>query len=82
MSARRPMVATPELIVTICAAVAAGNRLTDIARTKGMPSWKTMVTWLRTHPEFKEMYTVAKARRTALFLSMMADEIPPGRERR
>jgi hypothetical protein len=72
---------TAALYERICVLVAGGNRLVDVARAPWAPSWKTMVGWLRTHPEFKEMYMVAKARRTALFLEMMAEATPPGWER-
>lgn len=44
----------------ICARLAEGESLTAITRDPGMPSYGTVFGWLKRHPEFEEMYVVAR----------------------
>lgn len=51
---------TEEIGIEICALLAAGMPVTKIVQLKHMPSQQTVYTWLRKHPEFLEMYEIAR----------------------
>lgn len=51
---------TEEIGIEICALLAAGMPVTKIVLLKHMPSQQTVYTWLRKHPEFLEMYEIAR----------------------
>ena len=44
----------------ICARLAEGESLTAITRDPAMPRYGTVFGWLKRHPEFEEMYVVAR----------------------
>jgi len=51
---------TEEIGIEICALLAAGMPVTKIVQLNHMPSQQTVYTWLRKHPEFLEMYEIAR----------------------
>ncbi len=61
MPAGRPTDYTPELAAEICGRVGAGESVKSICAEEGMPVQSAIYRWLTLHPEFKEMYTLAKA---------------------
>jgi hypothetical protein len=56
----RPSKYTEELGIEICALLASGMPVTKIVLLDHMPSQQTVYTWLRKHPEFLEMYEIAR----------------------
>jgi hypothetical protein len=56
----RPSKYTEEIGISICALLAAGTPVTKIVLLNDMPSQQTVYTWLRKHPEFLEMYEIAR----------------------
>lgn len=49
-----------DLAARICERIAAGEPLTKITASHGMPSYSGVCKWLLEHPEFVEMYARAK----------------------
>ena len=56
----RPSKYTEDIGINICALLAAGTPITKIVLLENMPSQQTVYTWLRKHPEFLEMYEIAR----------------------
>jgi len=56
----RPSKYTEDIGINICALLAAGTPVTKIVLLDNMPSQQTVYTWLRKHPEFLEMYEIAR----------------------
>lgn len=56
----RPSKYTEEIGISICALLAAGTPVTKIVLLDDMPSQQTVYTWLRKHPEFLELYEIAR----------------------
>lgn len=62
MPAGRPSLYTPELAERICEMMAAGKSLPDICENDGMPHPASIYRWLRSEPEFCELYAQARER--------------------
>jgi len=56
----RPSDYSIETAQTICAEIAGGRSAREICRDPGMPSLRTIFTWLARHDEFRAMYTAAR----------------------
>lgn len=50
---------TQEKADDICRRLAAGEMMTVIVKTEGMPAMRTVSDWRKAHPEFKEAYDEA-----------------------
>ena len=55
-----------EIAAALCARIARGETLAEIVRAPGMPSRRTVSSWLTGRPEFAAQYRRAKEARTAL----------------
>ena len=65
---------TPEVAEKFCAAIAEGNRsIRAICKLKGMPSKATVFRWMRAHPEFLEMYELAKDEQAETFIDEVVE---------
>ncbi len=62
---------TPELAAYICERVAAGRSLVSITREPGVPSYPTIMEWLKVHSDFAAMYRQAREDQA----DTLADEI-------
>ena len=62
---------TPELAAYICEQVAAGRSLVSITREPGVPSYQTIMEWLKAHSDFEAMYRQAREDQA----DTLADEI-------
>jgi len=51
---------TPELAAYICEQVAVGRSLVSITREPGVPSYQTIMEWLKAHPDFEVTYRQAR----------------------
>lgn len=51
---------TEALGLAVCERLAEGESLTSITRDPAMPRYGTVFDWLKRHPEFEEMYVVAR----------------------
>ena len=60
-----------ELAAYICVQVAAGRSLVSITREPGVPTYPTIMEWLKAHDEFASMYRQAKEDQA----DTLADEI-------
>jgi hypothetical protein len=56
----RPSDYSIETAQAICAEIAGGRSAREICRDPGMPSLRTIFTWLARHDEFRAMYTAAR----------------------
>src|SRR5215469_7237431 len=56
----RPSSYTAGRARAICVEIANGKCLREICAIKGMPSLRTVFTWLARHDEFRAMYTAAR----------------------
>ena len=56
----RPSDYTPETAAAICARIADGQSLREIARAEGMPDKSTILRWLDAHAEFRDQYARAR----------------------
>ncbi len=61
-----PVRYSPSLAASICARFAAGESLSGVARTPGMPSRRTMIRWRARHPDFAAGLALARRLRAAL----------------
>ncbi len=50
----------PDLALWICFDIAAGGKLSDVAKTRGLPSDVTIYEWMMNEPAFAEAYTRAR----------------------
>lgn len=64
----RPSAYTEELGIEICARIAEGKTLKQVAAEEGMPSVRTMLGWVHEHPEFDRRYNVAQKEKADLLL--------------
>lgn len=62
---------TPELAAAICDQIAHGESLVSIAHAPGMPSYQTIIAWLKAHSDFEAMYRQAREDQA----DTLADEI-------
>jgi len=62
---------TQELAALICERIAHGESLVAIAGKQGMPSYQTIMEWLKTHSDFEAMYRQAREDQA----DTLADEI-------
>lgn len=60
MPAGRPSDYTPELAAEICERLAEGQSMRTVCRDDGMPSARTLFTWMQRYPEFLQQYARAK----------------------
>lgn len=69
----RPTTYTLTLADNICAQLAEGKSMRTVCKGEGMPVMSTVFLWLRTHPEFSERYTQAKAEAADALVEEMLD---------
>ena len=62
---------TPELAAAVCDRIAHGESLVAIASEQGMPSYQTIIAWLKAHSDFEAMYRQAREDQA----DTLADEI-------
>ena len=55
----KPTSLTPELAVEICARLAAGRTVTDLAKDEAMPDPVLIYRWYQTYPEFRSAFQEA-----------------------
>lgn len=67
----RPTDYTQDKADTICAELSIGRSLRSVCTDEGMPTIKTVFSWLRKHPEFLKQYEKAKEEST----DAMAEEL-------
>jgi hypothetical protein len=67
----KPIERTDELATTICARLVEGEPLKKICADEAMPSLQTCYRWLKSDPEFRELYNMARLDAAYTF----ADEI-------
>lgn len=60
MPGGRPTDYTLEKAQEICALLAEGNALVEIAQREDMPAIRTIYRWLIVHEEFRQLYTQAR----------------------
>lgn len=73
MPAGRPTDYTPELADKICAEIASGHSLRTICSDESMPCMASIYSWLRTKPEFLEIYEKAKEDQSDALAEEMLD---------
>jgi hypothetical protein len=56
----RPSSYTPELAELICRRLSDGESLRAICREAGTPSYRAVLTWAATRPEFRRQYDLAR----------------------
>ena len=59
----RPTLLTPKLSLAICEAIENGGSLVAICEGQRFPSRATVMRWVATNPEFRDMYSLALAGR-------------------
>lgn len=64
---------TPELGDKICARLADGESLRTVCKDEGMPCKSTVFNWLRTIPEFRANYGVAKVECADAYIEEVID---------
>ncbi len=69
--AHRPTLYSEDLAADICARIADGQSVREIARTDDMPDKATIFRWLPKHPDFRDQYAKACEART----QYLADEL-------
>lgn len=69
----RPTSYTPEIAARICAELAEGKSMRTVCKAEDMPAMSTVFLWLRTHEEFSEQYTRAKAEAADALVEEMLD---------
>jgi hypothetical protein len=57
----------------ICAEMIDGKSLRSVCEMEGMPTKKTVMRWLRTHPEFKQNYDLAQRERAQVYAEDIVD---------
>ena len=62
---------TPELAALICERIAHGESLVAISGKRGLPSYQTIMEWLKAHSDFEAMYRQAREDQA----DTLADEI-------
>ena len=64
---------TPELLASICEQLAGGKSLRKICAEEGMPSEKTVFTWMQEDAAFAQQYTRARERQADGFFDEIVD---------
>jgi len=71
----RPSIYSEELADKICDCVVDGKSLREISRLKDMPSWDTLLTWLKSKEDFASHYARAKNTQIDLFIDNILSKI-------
>jgi hypothetical protein len=64
---------TPEMAARICAEIIDGKSVRSICKMEGMPSKITVMRWLRSHEDFKELYDRACVERAEAYAEEIVD---------
>jgi hypothetical protein len=70
---------TPELAERICSELACGKSLRTVCKKPGTPPRGTIFSWLRTNPDFRELYDRAKAESADAIFEEILDIADDGR---
>lgn len=73
MPAGRPTDYTPEKAAEICRRIAAGESLSRICRSEGMPVRETVRLWRKAHPEFMADYAQARIEQAEVYFDDVID---------
>lgn len=76
---RRSLPYSPLLADEICTRVAEGLTLAEVARTPGYPNYATLARWRRLHPEFNEMYALARKDRAEIYFARLIEQAETAR---
>lgn len=66
---------SPLLADQICERIAQGATLVEVSRTPGMPTYSTLARWRRDHPEFDELYKLARKDRSEVYFHKILEEV-------
>jgi len=70
----RPSKYTPELATEFCRRLALGEAVLQITNDPAMPSRETIYTWLKTRPDFLDIYTQARSQQADAYAEQVVIE--------
>jgi hypothetical protein len=79
MSARKKVQYSPEIAAKLCAELSAGKSLLRVCKMEGMPGRRTVFDWMESHPEFLQLYQVAKNEAADLYAEEIIEIADDGR---